>query len=218
MKSTFRKVYNKLRRTFLPSEQDKELKRWFSRNDDEELRYDYDLNSDSLVIDLGGYKGQWASDIYARYNCRIMIFEPAHAFAKIIEKRFAKNPKIEIFHFALGDRKRQEILSLSADGSSVYREGVKKENIQFEDVADYFTRKNIISCDLMKVNIEGGEYELLPRLIKTGLIKNIRNLQIQFHNLSPDSEKHMELIHAELAKTHTLTYQYKFVWENWELV
>ena len=70
----------------------------------------------------------------------------------------------------------------------------------------------------MKINIEGAEYELLTRLIEVGLVKNIKNIQIQFHNFSCDSRVHMEEIQRVLGQTHRLTYQYEFVWENWELV
>jgi hypothetical protein len=37
---------------------------------------EYDLNADSVCIDIGGYEGQWASDIFGRYGCTIHVFEP----------------------------------------------------------------------------------------------------------------------------------------------
>lgn len=198
-----------------PTEHDKEVQRWYSDGGDERFRYDYDLTSNSLVIDLGGYKGQWASDIYARYNCRVLILEPVKAFAETIEKRFKKNPRVEVFHLALGANRRQAVIALGDDGSSVYRNAPGKETIQFEDVAEFFAKHGIDTIDLMKVNIEGGEYELLPRLFETGLVKRIKYIQMQFHDVEAGSETRMEEICRELSKTHRPTYQYKFVWENW---
>ena len=198
-----------------PTELDNEVKRWSADGGDERLRYDYDLDSHSLVIDLGGYKGQWASDIYARYNCRVLVFEPVKPFSEKIQKRFSKNPKIEVYCLALGESRRQETISLGDDGSSVYRKGSAKEVIQFEDVAAFLAKHDITRIDLMKVNIEGGEYELLPRLFEAGLVHKIKHLQIQFHDIAPDSTLRMEKLRKELEKTHTPTYQYKFVWENW---
>ena len=58
-----------------PTIHDKEVRRWWSDGGDERYRYTYYLNKNSLVLDLGGYKGQWASDIYAQYNCRKLVFE-----------------------------------------------------------------------------------------------------------------------------------------------
>jgi hypothetical protein len=90
------RISTKLRVSFFPTEHDKELKRWYQCDRDEELRYAYPLTDDSLVIDLGGYKGQWASDIYARYNCRVFIFEPVKVFHEKIKNRFKENNKINV--------------------------------------------------------------------------------------------------------------------------
>jgi len=60
-----------------------------------------------------------------------------------------------------------------------------------------------------------GEYELLEKLIETGLIGIFENVQVQFHDVAPDSHSRMERIQKALGKTHTPTYQYEFVWENW---
>ncbi|MBU0533513.1 MAG: FkbM family methyltransferase [Candidatus Omnitrophica bacterium] len=215
MKVILKKIITSLRVSMFPTEHDKEIKRWYSDGGDEKLRYNYDLDRDSLVMDMGGYKGQWASDIYASYNCRVLIFEPVKSFAEQIQRRFKNNPNIEVFCLALGKNRRQEIISLCDDGSSVYRDAPVKKTIQFEDVAEFFTKHDIKNIDLMKINIEGGEYELLPRLIETGLVNKIKNIQIQFHNVLTDSKAHMKRICSELSKTHKPTYQYKFVWENW---
>jgi hypothetical protein len=65
------------------------------------------------------------------------------------------------------------------------------------------------------VNIEGGEYELLERMLERGLTERVCDLQIQFHNFSPDAAERMAAIQRGLAATHRPTYQYRFVWENW---
>lgn len=101
------------------------------------------------------------------------------------------------------------------DGSSIFKESQQKVAIEFEDVASFFDEFNIKDVDLMKINIEGGEYELLTRLIETGLIKQIKQLQIQFHDIESDSELKMKNICDNLALTHSPTFQYDFVWENW---
>lgn len=43
---------------------------WFRDQGDSTLRLDYDLNADSLVVDVGGYLGQWSSDIFAMLAAR----------------------------------------------------------------------------------------------------------------------------------------------------
>jgi FkbM family methyltransferase len=215
MKTILPTVVTRLRVLMFPTEHDKEVRRWWSDGGDDKFRYDYPLDSDSLVIDLGGYKGQWASDIYARYNCRVLVFEPVRSFADDIERRFRQNPRIEVFCLALGNTRRQETIRVAGDRSSLYGTFHDRQTIQVEDAAAFVAEHNIREIDLMKMNIEGGEYELLPRLIETGIIRRIRHLQVQFHDVGPDAERCMETLGEALARTHRCTCRYKFVWETW---
>ena len=210
-----RKVAKRLRSELFPTEHTKMFRKWCTDGGDEKLRFDYNLNKNSLVVDLGGYQGQWASDIFSRYLCNVLVFEPVSEFAKQIKTRFSKNSEIKVFQYGLGGSTRDVSISLCGTGSSVFRNSTEKENVTIVDVYDWFSSNRIEAIDLMKINIEGGEYELLERMIETGLISEIGDLQIQFHNIALDSENRMLAIQGALEKTHGLTYQYKFVWENW---
>ena len=59
--------------------------------------------------------------------------------------------------------------------------------------------------------------EEFDRLIETNLVNMVNNIQVQFHNIDNNSTSHMIKIREALAHTHAPTYQYEFVWENWEL-
>ena len=204
-----------MRRKFFPTERQKMVEKWYAENGDDKYRLDYELDQDSLVFDLGGYKGQWASDLFSRYLCRIIIFEPVGVFAERINRRFLKNDKIKVHQLGLGGAARKEQICLCEDGSSIYKDKGEFETIQIVDVFEWFEQEKIKSVQLMKINIEGGEYELLERLVETGLISIIENIQVQFHRISNDSAHRMEDIQAKLMETHKSTYQYRFVWENW---
>jgi FkbM family methyltransferase len=193
----------------------KQLKLWNANNGNRALRLDYDLNQSSIVFDVGGYEGQWASDIYSMYHCRIYVFEPVGEFASQIQKRFSQNPNISVLQFGLGGFSRKEMISLCKAGSSIFRNSDNKQEIQIVEVKSWIEEQNIAEIDLMKVNIEGGEYELLERLIETGMVRIIRNIQVQFHNVEKKSVGRMEEIQKHLRKTHYPTYQYELIWENW---
>ena len=80
------------------------------------------------------------------------------------------------------------------------------------------TKHNIEVVDLIKINIEGGEYDLLDEIIANNWLSKFKNIQVQYHDFVIDNPRErMEKIQKELAKTHQLTYQYDFVWENWKL-
>lgn len=214
IKRTLRKIW----RTLFPTEQDLALRQWYADDGDMTLRQEYPLDEQSVVLDLGGYKGQWASDIYSRYRCHIFVFEPVKSFAGGISRRFAQNPQIVVNEFGLGGSSRTETINLNADGSSTIRAGHSKESIRIVSV-DAWWKDNIASdISLMKINIEGGEFELLEKMIENDLIRCVKNIQVQFHDVFPGAKERMQNIREKLKATHRSTYSYEFIWENWELI
>ena len=186
----------------------------------EQLRFQYpSLGENAVIFDLGGYEGQWASDIFSRYRSNLFVFEPYTVYAQLISDRFSKNDKIQVFAFGLGKKDSIESLYISENSSSVFTKSnhLKKVDIQIFKAADFFYNHKIDFIDLMKVNIEGGEYDLLEGLIENGLTARIRNIQVQFHDFVPNAYERMKNIQLSLSKTHKITYQFEFVWENWEL-
>jgi hypothetical protein len=81
---------------------------------------------------------------------------------------------------------------------------------------DFIKSEEIKNIDLIKINIEGGEYDLLDFILENNLQTQINNFQIQFHKMFDDCEIRRNNIREKLSETHTLTYDYTFVWENWE--
>ncbi|SFD25379.1 methyltransferase, FkbM family [Algibacter lectus] len=198
--------------------QHERCKPWFAVKGDETLRFDYSLNNISIVFDLGGYKGEFAADIYNKYQSTIYVFEPIQSFYNIIKQQFADNPKIKAYQYGLAGQDQTMQISLTDNSSSVYIKSKLTETIQLKSIVDFIKTNNIDHIDLIKVNIEGGEYEVLEELIAHNMLPLFTNLQIQFHDfIIPNATERMKKIQAELSKTHHLTYQYEFVWENWTL-
>ena len=197
------------------SPQEKRVIPWFEIQGDKTLRLDYDLNEKSLVFDLGGYEGQWTSDIFSRYCCFIHIFEPVEDFSKNIEKRFYKNEKIIVHSYGLSNKNETVKITLDKTSSSIFKSGKETSDVLLLRAIDFMKQNNIQGIDLMKINIEGGEYDLLEHFIETCFINNIKNIQVQFHDFATNAEQRMLKIQKDLEKTHFLTYQYPFVWENW---
>lgn len=209
---------SKLWKMFFPDIQAKRVKPWFLADGDYTFRLNYDgLNEKSVVVDLGGYKGQWASDIYGKYKCRIFVFEPAKKFYEFILNRFARNESISAFCYALGGKNKTEFIYINADESSTIRKEGLPEKMEFRKFDIMMKELDVDKIDLLKINIEGGEYDLLEYIIATGWAPKIVNIQVQFHDFFPDAKMRMEKIQAALSVTHRITYQFEFVWENWEL-
>ena len=190
--------------------------KWIRDQGDKTLRLDYDINADSIVFDIGGYEGQWASDIFSKYCCRILVFEPVTEYSKNIQERFRKNDRVQVHPFGLSDDVYRKLdISVNEDSSSIYQRSGMTEQIELKRATTFINESGIGSIDLMKINIEGGEYELLEDLLDSGLIERIVNIQVQFHDFVDDAENKMAKIQARLQRTHHPTYQYRFIWENW---
>ncbi|MEZ6033023.1 MAG: FkbM family methyltransferase [Planctomycetaceae bacterium] len=210
------KLRRSLQKKYFPTDRDRAMRRWRSDHGDETLRLNYSLNSASVVMDLGGYRGDWAQNIHERYGCTVHVFEPVQSFADGIVRRFDGNEAIHVHRCGLGSTTRDERIGLSADASSMFHCEGAQETIRIVDAAAWFAEYNVPRVDLMKINIEGGEYELLERMLDAGLASRVENIQVQFHNLAVDSETRMNNILQRLQASHQPTYQYHFVWENWQ--
>jgi FkbM family methyltransferase len=198
-----------------PTQRELTLRDWHDARGDKTLRVEYPLDSRSVVLDVGGFEGQWASDIFARYLCRIHVFEPLPEAADAIGRRFAVNPHIKLHRAALGAKAGTAELAVQGDGSSLHAPGERRVAVQVVTPEEVLAAENIGEVALLKINIEGGEYDLLEHLIATGLISRIKDIQVQFHMDIQDAEQRMHDIQSRLAGTHRLTFQYRFLWENW---
>jgi hypothetical protein len=54
---------------------------------------------------------------------------------------------------------------------------------------DVFRDMDIDRITLLKINVEGRKYDILPHLTDTGLVSRIDNIQVQFHNFIDNSEE-----------------------------
>ena len=191
---------------------------WCTDNGDKTLRLNYNLNENSIVVDAGGYVGQWAHDINSMYNSIVFVLEPVSSLYDGIVDRFAQNSRVIPFHYGLSNRTHELQISVNGDSSSTYdQQHSEMETILCKDVVEFFNEQNIDSVDLMKINIEGGEYDLMEHIIKNGLHHKITNFQIQYHRFVPDCADRRNSISEALSKTHSRSWNYEWIWENWEL-
>ncbi len=186
---------------------------WHSKPENEWRRYEYDLNENSLVVDVGGYKGQWAIEMFAMYRPNIIVFEPVPNQYELIKRRTLNNDKITVYPFGLLDKNTNLDLAINGDKSSLYKRFETSEKVTFKKASEFFA--DVEEIDLMSLNCEGSEYDLIDHFIDSGLIHKIRDLQIQFHDFFPEARNRMISARKRLSKTHYPTYSYDFVWDNW---
>lgn len=188
----------------------------------ERLRYEYDLNRDSVVLDLGAFYGDWAKTISDKFDGPfVYCFEPIESIADIAAANIVDYPNIKLLRYAVGKNNEElEITFGPAEGvsSSFYiaDEG-QKLKVPVRAVKEVFEELLLTSVDLMKINIEGSEYDVLESMVEHNLHTRVKNIQVQFHRLGEDYQGRYDRLREKLQQTHELTYEYTYIWENWKL-
>ena len=62
----FSAIANRLNKKLYRRKHRRVLQTWKDDGGDERLRYDYDLNSNAFVMDLGGYEGKCGQSIFVK--------------------------------------------------------------------------------------------------------------------------------------------------------
>lgn len=194
-------------------------KKW-TDNNCEPIRYRYNLNSKSVCFDLGAFHCEWSIKISDMYNKpTIYAFEPVPSIYEIAKQKITGYDNIKLFPYGLGNNNYELDITMGpVDGvsSSFFIDGETKVKASIRSVKEVFEELGISNVDLMKINIEGSEYDVLDCLIENNLHTKIANIQVQFHRLGEDYNSRINKIKEELRKSHHITYEFPFVWENWK--
>jgi FkbM family methyltransferase len=193
-----------------------DFQRWIKDGGDTILRVTYDLNDESIILDLGGYDGKWADFLHKKYGSFVYIFEPVNQFFNVLVDRFKDNDKVKIHKYGVSNETKKMEISLTNDASSLYGDKINVEVIDLKNINEILEELNLSKIDLFKINIEGEEYNVLESILENGNHLKMENLQIQFHNNVDNFNERRNLIRDSLSKTHELTYDYAFIWENWK--
>jgi FkbM family methyltransferase len=199
------------------------LKRWFTDNGDYTHNLNYELNNDSVVIELGGFHGLWVDEILKKNNPNvpnIILVEPAPEFYNLLVTKYENYEKIKVMNVGVSTDKHDTIktLYISNDGSSTNFNKNNESAIQIKTIPidKILSDNNINEVDLLQINIEGDEYELMEYMIESDIINKFKNIQIQFHlGIENDIERRNNIQKNLILKGFKNKFDYPFVWESW---
>jgi len=133
------------------------------------------LTQSECVVDIGANRGQFA--LVCRKNlpkAMIYSFEPLQEPAKVFEKVFQGDPRVKLFHCAVGPEMSQKTIhvSMQDDSSSllpislqskVFPGTEEKESraIEMCPLNAVLTADNIVAPALLKIDVQGYEMEVL---------------------------------------------------------
>lgn len=193
------------------------LNAWKRINGYKVHRLCYDLGPDSILFDVGGFKGDWTADMVAKYSCRAYVFEPIKEYHADIKERFKNNDDITVFNCGLGIEPAEALMTKAGDESSQWLHKGPTELVEIRTMEKSMVDAGVKHIDVLKLNIEGSEYKLLEQIIEAGTIEKIKHIQVQFHNFILDADEMYDELHKKLNRTHELKWCYPWVWEGWTL-
>ena len=153
-----------------------------------------ELNESSICIDCGANVGA-ITEVFAQRGAEVHAFEPNPAAIGELTKVVAAYPKVKVYQQAVLDKndklklfmhkyhKEDEILF--SQGSSLFKSkrNIAKGNCIEVEVIDLISFiENLNSpIDVLKLDVEGGEYDILLKILEKDLYKNIKHILVETH-------------------------------------
>jgi len=204
------------------------MRRFFlATRENPDILVDVDLGQGSQVLDVGAYVGEWSERILDRADARgvpdirIHAFEPEPSSVRTLRGSLRGDPRVVVHPFGLAGRDRTESLAVGGPGSSVFVDPgspgfLGARDVELRDVDAVLSSLGIEQIDFVKINIEGGEFELLDRLHETGWLRRMGTVLIQFHEFGPDAYRGRRRNRRQLSETHRCVWNYPWVYERWD--
>jgi FkbM family methyltransferase len=179
-----------------------------------------DLDRRSIVFDVGAFVGEWSEKVSKRYGSTIYAFEPNPLVRQALSRRLADHPNVVRLGYGLGRADHTARLTQAGPGSSIYTSDpdLHSTEVQIRDVIGVLDELGVVEIDLLKVNIEGGEYDLFDRLREADRLRAIRLVSVQFHEWHPRAYRRRRAIRRALALSHVEVWCYPWVWEYWRRI
>ena len=185
---------------------------------------DLKLKKNSLFLDFEANIGKISQYLYDKYQCRIICYEPNKYAFKELNKIFKNNLNIKCVNKAVSSKeskfKKLYLHKLNKKNPILYSTGSSldknKENIDIKNFQNISTisineiLKSYNVIDLIKIDIEGNEYEILPEIFKNK--KKIKKVICELHGSSKKTKN--SFLHLKYKKTIKYLKKMK-LYGNW---
>ncbi len=152
---------------------------------DEYANEQFNFSNFKTILDIGAHIG--AFSIYAALRARsavVLSYEPLYNnFCLFRENvRLNKVCNVKLFNLGLASTSgKRELRGLGSATFSLYNRDGRPFAIQCITLEDVFAENNLSSCDFVKMDCEGGEYEILLSTPRT-ILEKIRAMSIEYHD------------------------------------
>ena len=176
-----------------------------------------DHSADGVAVDLGAYVGDWSERMAERYGCTVYAFEPSPGPAAKATDALRVHPRSPSCLTASERRtaRQSSPATVPARRSTAARGSSDRSTSRSETSSRCSRSSTSPTVDVLKINIEGAEYDLLDRLAEAGWLPADRHVvdpvpRVASERPSPppaDPRALLPLARAGVA--------YGWVWELW---
>lgn len=143
------------------------------------------LNEDAVVVSAGvGRDISFELGLIQEFGCKILLLDPSPTGIATMAQAPNQHPKLHFLKMALAGQDRRIIFHepLNAEEGSFSafvgtRKGPEVEGIS---LATLTKRHRLNKIDLLKLDIEGAEYELIDSILKSNI--QVTQICVEYHN------------------------------------
>ena len=163
------------------------------------------IKPDFTIVDVGGHIGVFTCySAKKAYKGKVFVFEPLKENFEILKKNISQNNfhNVKIYNSALSNKNGKDILFVSDSdnkgSNSFYIKKGNSEKLSVNKISlkDFIKNEKLKEIDLLKLDCEGGEYDILFKAGKN--IKKIKAITMEYHNI--DKERTGDKIKSFLEK------------------
>jgi hypothetical protein len=190
----------------------------------EHMRYEYPLTPQSWVLMIGGYHGKDTHILVEKYGCRVVVYEPVKEFFDKLVAYFLTTPWNHLVfpvNAGVGVNSRFTTMGVKGDMSGEFCGEGPRQEVRIEPVSEivkHWTEEFKRTPDLLVVNCEGGEFEIMPALLDSGMDGFFQWIQVQPHAVVPDCEARWASIRNRLLMNFRITSEDPNISNGWLLL
>lgn len=167
------------------------------------LDRDYESNATSIqdgwtIIDIGAGLGDFAVSVaYAHPDCRVYAYEPFPESYRLLEENIKLNSVSNVIAAPMAVGARSGEMTLFTMGAAVQHTttisslatAIPVQGLCLDDV---FAVNALSVCDFLKMDCEGGEFDILFNA-SAATLKKIRNICLEYHDGATEFS-HLDLV------------------------
>lgn len=140
------------------------------------------LNRHSVVIDAGAHRGEFSTELINKFGCRCHLIEANPFLAQKLVVPGAASITVAALGAADGKAQfhvRENPESGSLAGSNV--DSMSSVEVETVSLSTFTERHGLHGVDLLKLDIEGAEFDLLAQTPER-LLREISQITVEFHD------------------------------------